>query len=103
LFDVIRLKKPRLFQPGLFLCSDDLLQLLQLSPVVQLHWVLRHGQYLANRLEGTTGINLYHCSDAGRGFFVALGLSTKVDLPFVVRSFVSSESLSAYTLSIELP
>jgi hypothetical protein len=75
----------------------------QLSPVVQINWVLRHGQYLATRLEGTTGINLYHCSDAGRGFFVELGLSTEVDSPFVVRSFVNSEPLNAYTPSIELP
>ena len=75
----------------------------QLSPVVQVYWVMRHGLYLANRLEGSTGINLYHCPDEGRGFFVELGLSAEVDSPFVVRSFISIEPLGDYTRSVELP
>lgn len=38
------------------------------SPIVQLHWVLHHGIYLAPCPH--SGINLYHCEGAGLGFFV---------------------------------
>ena len=47
---------------------------LLLSPVVQLYWVLHHGSYLAQRWDDESGVNLYHCKDEGRGFFVEVGI-----------------------------
>jgi hypothetical protein len=46
----------------------------RLSPVVQLLWVIRHGTYLAQRWDDESGVNLYHCEDDGRGFFVEVGI-----------------------------
>jgi hypothetical protein len=40
----------------------------------QLSWVLKHGTHLVQRWEDEGGINLYHCADAGRGFFVEVGI-----------------------------
>jgi hypothetical protein len=43
----------------------------RLSSVVQLYWVLKYGTFLAKRWEADDdGVNLYHCADGGRGFFV---------------------------------
>jgi hypothetical protein len=49
-----------------------------LSPVVQLYWVLKYGAFLAQRWEADDkGINLYHCADEGRGFFVEVGVDSE--------------------------
>jgi len=45
-----------------------------LSLVVQLFWVIKHGTYLAQRWDDESGVNLYHCAGAGRGFFVEVGI-----------------------------
>ncbi|GAB3637262.1 hypothetical protein GCM10027422_28520 [Hymenobacter arcticus] len=75
-----------------------------LSPVVQLHWVLQHGTFLANRWEADDdGVNLYHCADECRGFFVEVGVDYGQEQPIVLRSFVSSVPLEDYSYWIELP
>lgn len=67
-----------------------------LSPDVQLYWVIHHGTYLAQRWSGENGINLYHCEDKGRGFFVEVGYDDGRGQAMVLRSFVSSEPLEDY-------
>jgi hypothetical protein len=61
-----------------------------LSPAVQLYWVLKHGTYLAQRWEEEGGVNLYHCADEGRGFFVEVGYDDSQQAAMVLRSFNSS-------------
>ena len=74
-----------------------------LSPVVQLYWVLKHGTFLAQRWEADDkGVNLYHCADEGRGFFVEVGVDGQVE-PIVLRSFVSSGPLEDYSYWVKLP
>jgi hypothetical protein len=76
----------------------------QLSPVVQLYWVLKHGTFLAQRWEADDdGINLYHCADEGRGFFVEVGVDDGQEQPMVLRSFVSSVPLEDYAHGVQLP
>lgn len=76
----------------------------QLSPVMQLHWVLQHGTFLANRWEADDdGFNLYHCADEGRGFFVEVGVDYGQEQPIVLRSFVSSVPLKDYAHHVQLP
>jgi hypothetical protein len=72
-------------------------------PVVQLHWVLKHGTYLAQRWEDDGGVNLYHCADEGRGFFVEVGIDDGRGQAVVLRSFVSSELLEDYAHGVQLP
>jgi len=61
-----------------------------LSPVMQLYWVIHHGTYLAQRWDDESGVNLYHCADEGRGFFVEVGIADGRGQAVVLRSFVSS-------------
>jgi hypothetical protein len=76
----------------------------QLSPVMQLYWVLKHGTFLAQRWEADDeGVNLYYCADEGRGFFVEVGVDYGQDQPVVLRSFVSSVPLEDYGHWIKLP
>lgn len=72
-----------------------------LSPVVQAYWVLKYGTYLANRWENQGGVNLYHCEDEGRGFFVEVGIEQ--EQPVVLRSFVSAGPLEDYSHYVKLP
>lgn len=74
-----------------------------LSPVVQLYWVLKHGTYLAQRWDDESGVNLYHLSDEGRGFFVEVGIDDGRGQAVVLRSFVSSVPLEDYADGMRLP
>jgi len=75
-----------------------------LSPVVQLYWVLQHGTFLAQRWEADDeGVNLYHCADEGRSFFVEVGVDYGQEQPVVLRSFVSSVPLEDYSHGVHLP
>jgi hypothetical protein len=74
-----------------------------LSPVVQLYWVLKHGIYLAQRWENEGGVNLYHCADEGRGFFVEVGIDDGRVQAVVLRSFISSTPLEDYAHGMQLP
>lgn len=72
------------------------------SPVMQLYWVLKHGTYLAQRWEEQP-VNLYHCADEGRGFFVEVGYDEGSERAVVLRSFVSAGPLEDYSHGIKLP
>jgi hypothetical protein len=74
-----------------------------LSPVVQLHWVIHHGTFLAQRWDGERGVNLYHCEDEGRGFFVEVGMDDERGQAVVLRSFVNSGPLEGYAHRVRLP
>jgi hypothetical protein len=74
-----------------------------LLPVEQLYWVIHHGTYLAQRWDDESGINLYHCEDEGRGFFVEVGIDDGRGQAVVLRSFVSSEPLEDYAHGVRLP
>jgi hypothetical protein len=75
-----------------------------LSPTVQLYWVLKYGTFLATRWEADDdGVNLYHCADEGRGFFVEVGVDYGQEQPVVLRSFVSSVPLEDYSYWLKLP
>lgn len=74
-----------------------------LSPVVQLFWVLKHGTYLAQRWDDESGVNLYHCTDEGRGFFVEVGIDNSKGQAVVLRSFVNSMPLEDYAYGLRLP
>jgi hypothetical protein len=41
---------------------------------VRFYFLLKYGTYLAQRWKDECGINLYHCADEGRGFFVEVGM-----------------------------
>jgi hypothetical protein len=73
------------------------------SSVMQLHWVFKHGTFLAQRWDGERGINLYHYEDEGRGFFVEVGIDDERGQAVVLRSFVSSEPLEDYARGVKLP
>jgi hypothetical protein len=76
----------------------------RLSLVVQLYWVLKYGTFLAKRWEADDdGVNLYHCADEGRGFFVEVGVDYGQGQPIVLRSFVSSVPLEDYSHYVRLP
>ena len=76
----------------------------QLSPVMQLYWVLKHGTFLAQRWEADDdGVNLYHIAGDGRGFFVEVGVDYCQEQPIVLRSFVSSVPLEDYSYWLKLP
>lgn len=75
---------------------------LLLSPVVQLYWVLRHGTYLAQRWDDESAVNLYHCADKGRGFFVEVGIDDGRGRAVVLRSFSDSEALADYAHGVRL-
>jgi hypothetical protein len=76
----------------------------QLSPVMQLYWVLKHGTFLAQRWEADDeGVNLYHIAGDGRGFFAEVGVDYGQEQPVVLRSFVSSVPLEDYSYWIRLP
>lgn len=74
-----------------------------LSPVVQFYWVLHQSTYLARRLKDDGGVNLYHCKDEGRGFFVEVGIDDGQGQAVVLRSFVSSGPLEDYIHGVQLP
>jgi hypothetical protein len=74
-----------------------------LSPAVQLYWVLKHGTFLAQRWEDEGGVNLYHCADEGRGFFIEVGMDDGKGQAVVLRSFVSSVPLEDYAHWVRLP
>lgn len=74
-----------------------------LSPGRQLYWVIHHGTYLAQRWDDERGVNLYHCTDDGRGFFVEVSLDDSQGQAVVLRSFISSEPLADYAHGVRLP
>jgi hypothetical protein len=69
---------------------------------LQISWVLSKGTYLAQRWDGERGVNLYHCADEGRGFFVEVSIDSKGQA-VVLRSFVSSGPLEDYVHVVQLP
>ena len=75
----------------------------RLSPVVQLLWVIRHGTYLAQRWDDESGVNLYHCADEGRGFFVEVGIDDGRGQAVVLRSFTDAGPLADYAYGVQLP
>jgi hypothetical protein len=75
----------------------------QLSPVMQLYWVLHHGTYLAHRWDDERGVNLYHYSDDGRGFFVEVGIDEGRGQAVVLSSFSNLEALEGYAQEVRLP
>lgn len=75
----------------------------KLSPVMQLYWVLHHGTFLANRWDDESGVNLYHCEDDGRGFFVEVGIDDGRGQAVVLRSFVNNGPLEDYAHGVRLP
>ena len=76
----------------------------QRSPVMHLEWALAHGTFLARRWEADDeGVNLYHCADEGRGFFVEVGVDYGQEQPVVLRSFVGSVPLEDYSHYVRLP
>lgn len=74
-----------------------------LVPRAQLLHVLTAGTYLAQRWEQQGGVNLYHCADEGRGFFVEVGYDEATLETQVLRSFSSSVPLQDYTHRVQLP
>ena len=75
----------------------------QLSSVAQLYWTLKHGTYLAQRWSEAGGINLYHCADGGRGYFVEVGHNDGKGFATLLRSFVTTDLLEAYSQEMLLP
>lgn len=66
--------------------------------------MLHHGTYLAQRWEGAEeGVNLYHCADEGRRFFVEVGMAEGQTQALVLRSFRSSVPLADYAHYVQLP
>jgi hypothetical protein len=65
--------------------------------------VLKHGNYLAQRWDEDGGINLYHCANEGRGFFVEVGVDDGRGQAVVLRSFVSSVPLEDYSHYVRWP
>jgi hypothetical protein len=70
--------------------------------VAQLYWVIKYGTYLAQRWDDESGVNLYHCADKGRGFFVEVGIEDGQGQAMVLRSFVSSVPLEDYACGVQL-
>lgn len=78
-------------------------QFRRLIPRAQLLHTLTAGTYLAQRIQEVRGVNLYHLSDKGRGFFVELGVEKATRATVVLRSFVSSGPLEEYAHGVRLP
>jgi hypothetical protein len=74
-----------------------------LIPRAQLLHVLTAGTYLAQRWDDESGVNLYHCADKGRGFFVEVGIDDGRGQAVVLRSFVNSGPLQDYAHGVRLP
>ena len=75
----------------------------RLSARAQLLVVLAEGTYLARRWEDEGGVNLYHLSDAGRGFFVEVAIEPDQQHLVILRSFSSSVPLADYAHYVQLP
>jgi hypothetical protein len=74
-----------------------------LIPRAQLLHVLTAGTYLAQRWDDEGVINLYHCVDEARGFFVEVGYDEATLETRVLRSFDSSVPLEDYAHGVRLP
>jgi hypothetical protein len=59
--------------------------------------------HLAQRWDDESSVNLYHCEDEGRGFFVEVGIDDGRGQAVVLRSFVSSGPLEDYAHGVRLP
>jgi hypothetical protein len=71
---------------------------------VQFYWVLKYGTFLAKRWEADDdGVNLYHCTDEDRGFFVEVVVDYGQEQPIVLWSFLSSVPLEDYSHYVRLP
>jgi hypothetical protein len=70
---------------------------------VQFYWVLKHGTYLAQRWDEDGGVNLYHCADEGRAFFVEVGVDDGQEQLVVLRRFVSGVPLEDYSYYVQMP
>ena len=70
---------------------------------MQVYYALTRGTYLAQRWENEGVVNLYHCADDGRGFFVEVGYDEATQAAVVLRSFSSSVPLADYALGVRLP
>ena len=51
------------------------------------------GIYLAQRRDNESGVNLCHCADEGRGFYVEVGIDNGREQAMVLRSLSSSVPL----------
>jgi hypothetical protein len=71
-------------------------------PVDQLYWILHYGTYLVQRWDGERGINLYHCEDEARGFFVEVGIDDDLGQAVVLCSFANSGPLEGYAHRVRL-
>ena len=74
-----------------------------LSAEQQLRHVFTHGTFLTSRQEVGKETILYYLPDSGRGFFIELGIDREQSYFFVLRTFITSGPLAAYTQGIELP
>jgi hypothetical protein len=74
-----------------------------LSPERQLHYVLTRCTYLAQRWDNESGVNLYHCENEARGFFIEVGIDDGRGQAVVLRSFASSGPLEDYANRVRLP
>lgn len=74
-----------------------------LIPRAQLLHVLTAGTYLAQRWKQQGGVNLYHLSGEGSGFFAEVGYNKTTLETSVLGSFSSSGPLEEYTRGVRLP
>lgn len=58
--------------------------------------------YLAQCWEQEGGVNLYHCEDEGRDFFVEVGIDNGRGQAVVLHSFVSSGPPEEYAHGVRL-
>jgi hypothetical protein len=70
---------------------------------VQLRNVVERGTFLAQRWEDESGINVYYLPDAGRGFFVEVGIADESGQAIMLRSFNSNGPLDDYVHAAPLP
>lgn len=97
------MRKAYPFRVGFFICTVTLDLFRQLSPEVQLRYVLDQGTYLAQRWEEQGGVNLYHLPDEGHGFFAEIGVGEADERFVVLRSFSSAVPLEDYPHGVRLP
>jgi hypothetical protein len=88
---------------GFLFAGMTLYQFRLLIPRAQLLHALTTGTFLAQRWDDESGINLYHCADEGRGFFVEVGIDNGKGQAVVLRSFVNSGPLEDYAHRVRLP
>lgn len=74
-----------------------------LLPEVQLHHVRTRGTLLAWRWTGDFPTILHYLPNAGRGFYVELGVNAEQTHFVVLHSFSDSKALAEYAQGVRLP